>query len=82
MTAPAVLLFAGFLADTPQDTRAAYPSGPLGLIIVLALCLVCFFLFRSMNRHLKRVPRRFDDQPGPEQDDDRDQDRGPRARRR
>lgn len=35
-------------------------SGPLGLLVVVLLCLACVVLFRSMIRQLKRVPRRFD----------------------
>ena len=30
------------------------------MVILLLICL--FFLLRSMNRHLKKVPERFDDQ--------------------
>lgn len=40
-------------------------SGPLGLIIVLVLGAFCVFLFRSMTKHLRAVPRSFDAPPAP-----------------
>jgi hypothetical protein len=35
-------------------------SGPIGLLVIVVLCLFCVFLFRSMTKRLKRVPRSFD----------------------
>ena len=47
-------------------------SGPVGLLVIVVLCVGCVFLFRSMTRQLKRVPRSFDSQgnpPGPSSTD-------------
>jgi len=40
-------------------------SGPVGLLVIVVLCVGCVFLFRSMTRQLKRVPRSFDSQGKP-----------------
>ncbi len=37
----------------------AAKSGPLALAVILVLAVVCYFLFRSMSRHLKRVREDF-----------------------
>ncbi len=39
-------------------------SGPWGLLVVLLLCVACYFLFKSMSRHLTRVREDFPI-PGP-----------------
>lgn len=44
-------------------------AGFVGFLVVLALVVAAVFLFRSMNRHLRNVPKTFD-QP---RDDDPDQ---------
>lgn len=45
-------------------TGECLKSGPWGLAIVLLLCVACYFLFRSMSRHLKKVRVDFpSDQP-------------------
>jgi hypothetical protein len=33
----------------------AQKSGPLGLVVILVLCVACYFLFRSMSRHMRKV---------------------------
>jgi hypothetical protein len=38
-------------------------AGFIAFCIVLALCVASFFLFRSMNRHLRKVPDSFEQQP-------------------
>ncbi|HTR71094.1 MAG TPA: hypothetical protein VMH41_12820 [Mycobacteriales bacterium] len=43
-------------------------NGPLGagfiaFLVVLALAIASFFLFRSMSRHLRKVPGSFDPPP-------------------
>lgn len=38
-------------------------GSPIGLLVVLLLAVAVYFLYRSMNRHLRNVPGRFD-QPG------------------
>lgn len=30
-------------------------SGPIALAVILVLCVVCYFLFKSMSKHLKNV---------------------------
>jgi len=46
-------------------------AGPLGLFIIVLLGVALFFLIRSMNRHLRRVPPTFDPPPAePAKDDD------------
>ncbi|MCW2496159.1 hypothetical protein [Jatrophihabitans sp.] len=34
-------------------------SGPLGLAVILVLCVASYFLFKSMSKHLKRVREEF-----------------------
>ena len=45
-------------------------AGFVGFLVVLALVVAAVFLFRSMNRHLRKVPKSFDD---PRDDDNNDQ---------
>ncbi|MBI1758430.1 MAG: hypothetical protein HYR62_04290 [Actinobacteria bacterium] len=35
-------------------------SGPLGLLVTVGLGVAVYFLYRSMNRHVKNVPDTFD----------------------
>jgi hypothetical protein len=35
-------------------------ASPIGLFVILVLCVAVYFLWRSLNRHLKRVPPTFD----------------------
>ncbi|HTZ43232.1 MAG TPA: hypothetical protein VMB79_05165 [Jatrophihabitans sp.] len=46
---------AALLADS--DTGK---GSPIGLLVVLILVVAVYFLWRSMNRHLGKVPGRFD----------------------
>ncbi|MFL6164155.1 MAG: hypothetical protein ACJ74U_18285 [Jatrophihabitantaceae bacterium] len=39
-------------------------GSPIGLLVVLLLLVAVYFLYRSMNRHLRKVPGQFD-QPEP-----------------
>jgi len=34
-------------------------SGPIGLAVILDLCVVCYFLFKSMSRHMRKVREDF-----------------------
>jgi hypothetical protein len=34
-------------------------SGPIGLAVILVLCVACYFLFKSMSKHLRRVREDF-----------------------
>ncbi len=47
------------LAESDSDVGKA---GPMALLIILLLVVACYFLFRSMSRHLRRVR---DDFPAP-----------------
>ena len=35
-------------------------AGPVALFVIVLLCVAAYFLFRSMSRHLRRVPVDFD----------------------
>jgi len=41
-------------------------AGLIGFLVVLALVVAAVFLFRSMNRHLRKVPSSFDPPPSDE----------------
>jgi hypothetical protein len=41
------------------DGDSAFGAGFIAFVVVMALCLACYFLFRSMNRHLKGLPTKF-----------------------
>jgi hypothetical protein len=34
-------------------------SGPIGLVVILVLCIACYFLFKSMSRHMRKVREDF-----------------------
>jgi O-antigen ligase len=38
-------------------------AGLIGFLVVLGLVVACVFLFRSMTRHLRKVPKSFDPPP-------------------
>jgi hypothetical protein len=40
-------------------TGECQKSGPLGLALILLLCVACYFLFKSMSKHLRRVREEF-----------------------
>ncbi|MFV0533219.1 MAG: hypothetical protein ACK5MR_06165 [Cumulibacter sp.] len=42
-------------ADNPEWGKAA----PTGLFVLLVFIVICTFLFRSMNRHIRKVPGNF-----------------------
>jgi len=59
-----------WLADnTPRNTGPDFgKASPFGLLIVVLLLIGTFALIWSMNRHLKRLPERFDrEHPEPDQ---------------
>jgi hypothetical protein len=47
------------VATVLADSDAGKGS-PIGLLIVLLLIVAVYFLYRSMNRHLRKVPPQFD----------------------
>jgi hypothetical protein len=51
-------------AATPAQQGPEFGgSSPIGLVVVLALALVLILLIRSMNKHLRKVPKSFDKPP-------------------
>lgn len=48
------------------DGDSAFGAGFIAFAVVVALCVASYFLFRSMNRHLKGLPTKF---PKPPADD-------------
>ncbi|MDT4899225.1 MAG: hypothetical protein QOJ78_155 [Pseudonocardiales bacterium] len=46
---------AGALAKSGEAVKA----GPIGLAVILILCIACYFLFKSMSKHLKAVRENF-----------------------
>ena len=34
-------------------------SGPIGLAVILILCVACYFLFKSMSKHMRKVRDEF-----------------------
>ncbi len=36
-------------------------SSPVGLVVLIVFFIAVFFLVRSMNKHLRRVPESFDE---------------------
>jgi hypothetical protein len=53
------------LADVLAKTGEAAKSGPIGLAVILILCIVCYFLFKSMSKHLRTVRESFPQPPDP-----------------
>lgn len=50
------------------DTRSGSLAGPLGLLIIVLLCIATVLLIRNMNKRLRRLPDRFPDQDEPPTD--------------
>lgn len=59
------VLVEGVLAAEEQLPEDVGKSGPLGLFLLLLLLVAVALLVRSMNRHLRGLPRSFDDRDGP-----------------
>lgn len=54
----------------PPLATEAREAGPIGLLVVILLCIAVAFLARSMITHVNRVPRSFDrPDDGPRTDD-------------
>lgn len=47
------------LAAGASCTGECQKSGPLGLATILLLCVACYFLFKSMSKHMRRVREGF-----------------------
>ena len=51
------------LAQQPRETGPDFgKASPFGLLIVVLLLIGTFFLVRSMNKHLRKLPESFDPQ--------------------
>lgn len=70
---PAWSVVTGFEALAPPPQPGPGPGGqgddfgkaaPLGLVVLLLFFLAVALLVRSMNKHLRRVPKSFDNDPG------------------
>ena len=48
-----------YAAEVLAKSGEAAKSGPLGFAVILVLCVICYFLFKSMSRHLKTVREHF-----------------------
>ena len=56
------------LAEPLAKSGEAGKSGPIGLAVILLLCVACYFLFKSMSKHLRKVREEFPvDDPPPHQ---------------
>lgn len=40
-------------------------AGLTGFLVVVVLVVACVFLFRSMSKHLRKVPKSFDETDDP-----------------
>ena len=64
------LVAVALLADgAPRNTGPEFgKASPIGLLIIVLLMIGTFALIWSMNRHLKKLPERFDrEHPEPDQ---------------
>jgi hypothetical protein len=43
------------------DTRSGGLAGPMGLFIIVLLCIATVLLIRNMNKRLRRLPDSFED---------------------
>jgi hypothetical protein len=61
------------MASTPVRVLAAGDSdlgaGFIAFVVVVVLGVSCYFLFRSMSHHLRKVPASFDPPTPPEPDE-------------
>lgn len=58
------------LADGDTGGGESKKAGPIALVVILVLCVACYFLFRSMTRHLRKVREEFPDDDKPAAPDD------------
>jgi hypothetical protein len=54
------------LAQLAAPTGEGAKAGPIALLVILLLCTACYFLFRSMTKHLKKVRDDFPSELPPE----------------
>jgi hypothetical protein len=65
--------------DILAKSGEAAKSGPMGLAVILILCIVCYFLFKSMSKHLRNVRERYPIDPAELRPDEPAQDVDPAA---
>jgi hypothetical protein len=67
------LAIVGLLAqDSPRDTGPEFgKASPFGLLVIVLLLIGTFLLVWSMNRHLRKLPKSFDE---PEETDEQADD--------
>jgi hypothetical protein len=53
------VIAAELLARTSEGSKA----GPIWFAVVLLLCIACYFLFKSMSKHLRNVRENFPQDP-------------------
>jgi len=51
------------LVQVVAKSGEAAKSGPIGIAVILLLCIGCYFLFKSMSKHMRKVREEF---PGEE----------------
>jgi hypothetical protein len=61
-------LFAGARLLAASDSDDKGRGSPIGLFVVLILCVAVYFLWKSLNRHLRNLPESFDP-PVPTEDE-------------
>jgi hypothetical protein len=49
-------------ANNFGDTRSGGLAGPMGLFIIVLMCIAVVLLIRNMNKRLRRLPDSFPDQ--------------------
>jgi hypothetical protein len=61
------LTIIGLLAqDPPRDTGPEFgKASPFGLLVIVLLLVGTFLLVWSMNRHLRKLPKSFDEPDEP-----------------
>jgi hypothetical protein len=47
------------VADAVLSSGESKKSGPIGFAVILVLCVACYFLFKSMSKHLRKVREEF-----------------------
>ena len=47
------------LAEPLAKSGEGAKSGPIGFAVILLLCVACYFLFKSMSKHLRKVREEF-----------------------
>ena len=60
----AAMTILGLLAqDPPRDTGPDFgKASPFGLLVIVLLLIGTFLLVWSMNRHLRKLPKSFEDE--------------------